>query len=65
MDQVGVQVVRVVRQPLFDASGHEPLRTLAKYRRAGTKVFFGQNIIHRGEGNVRVGEEVEVVVRER
>ena len=41
--------------------GVEPLRTLAKYRRVGTQVFFGQNIIHRAEGSIRMGEGVEVV----
>ena len=44
--------------------GVEPLRTLATYRRAGTKVYFGQNIIHRTEGSIAVGESVEVVPRE-
>ncbi len=42
----------------------EPLRTLATYRRVGTKVYFGQNIIHRTAGTLTVGEPVEVVARE-
>lgn len=41
--------------------GVEPLRTLSTYRRRGTKVMFGQNVIHRGVGVVRVGNELEVV----
>ena len=45
--------------------GVEPLRTLATYRRVGTKVYFGQNIIHRTAGTLTVGEPVEVVLRER
>ena len=45
--------------------GVEPLRTLATYRRAGTKVYFGQNIIHRTTGTITVGEPVEVVLREQ
>jgi uncharacterized protein YcbX len=34
----------------------EPLRTLAGYRAVGTKVLFGQNLIHDGTGTVRVGD---------
>ena len=45
--------------------GVEPLRTLATYRRAGTKVYFGQNIIHRTAGTLAVGESVEVTLREQ
>ena len=45
--------------------GVEPLRTLATYRRVGTKVYFGQNIIHRTAGTLAVGEPVEVVLREQ
>ncbi len=45
--------------------GVEPLRTLATYRRAGTKVYFGQNLIHRTVGILAVGEPVEVVLREQ
>ncbi len=40
--------------------GREPLRTLSTYRRHGTKVFFGQNLIHDGRGTVRVGDECVV-----
>ena len=40
----------------------EPLATLATYRRAaGGKVMFGQNVVHRGLGKLRVGAAVEVV----
>ena len=43
----------------------EPLRTLATYRRVGTRVYFGQNIIHRTAGTLTVGEPIEVVLREQ
>jgi hypothetical protein len=44
-----------------DAAG-EPLRTLSSYRRrAGGGVFFGQNLIPRGRGTIRVGDPVEVL----
>ena len=44
----------------FDPSG-EPLRTLIRYRRSGTGVTFGQNLIPRSHGTVRVGDAVEVL----
>lgn len=42
----------------FDASG-EPLRTLLTYRRTPKGVSFGQNLIPRGTGMLRVGDAVE------
>jgi uncharacterized protein YcbX len=42
------------------ATGKEPLRTLARFRRTGTKVLFGQNLIHDQTGTLRTGEPVEV-----
>ena len=44
----------------FDPSG-EPLRTLIKYRRTPKGVAFGQNLIPRGEGVLRVGDSVTVL----
>lgn len=41
--------------------GKEPLRTLARYRKVGSKVLFGQNLIHDGTGVLRVGDAVEVI----
>jgi uncharacterized protein YcbX len=41
--------------------GTEPLRTLATYRGQGTKVLFGQNVLHRGTGTLRVGHELAVI----
>ncbi|MBA8889831.1 hypothetical protein FHW12_004078 [Dokdonella fugitiva] len=39
----------------------EPLRTLTTYRRSPDGVTFGQNLIPRGHGVVRVGDPVEVL----
>jgi uncharacterized protein YcbX len=39
--------------------GAEPLRTLAIYRRQGSGVMFGQNLIHRGLGQISVGNPVD------
>jgi uncharacterized protein YcbX len=42
------------------AKTKEPLKTLAKYRRNGNDVFFGQNLIHTGSGFISVGDEISV-----
>ncbi len=44
----------------FDVSG-EPLRTLATYRRSEAGITFGQNLIPRGLGTLRVGDVVTPV----
>lgn len=44
----------------FDASG-EPLRKLLTYRRGPKGVTFGQNLIPRGLGVLRIGDRVEVL----
>jgi len=44
----------------FDPDG-EPLRTLTTYRRGDKGVTFGQNLIPRGDGVIRIGDPVEVV----
>jgi uncharacterized protein YcbX len=41
--------------------GGEPLKTLTTYRRGERGVTFGQNVIPRGTGTVRVGDKVEVL----
>lgn len=44
----------------------EPLRTLGSYRRRPEGgVYFGQNLIPRSEGTVRVGDPIEVIERAR
>ncbi|HET9983757.1 MAG TPA: MOSC N-terminal beta barrel domain-containing protein [Longimicrobiales bacterium] len=42
-------------------AGKEPLRTLARYRKVGSKVLFGQNVIHEGRGTIRLGDRVTVL----
>jgi hypothetical protein len=41
--------------------GGEPLRTLARFRRRGSEVFFAQNLIPEAPGTIRVGDAVEVL----
>jgi hypothetical protein len=59
-------VVTTTDQTTGARTGDEPLRTLAGYRRQGDGAMFGQNVVHRGEGVLRVGDAVEVSgVREK
>jgi len=39
----------------------EPLTELSKYRRAGNNIFMGMNLIHSGEGIIRLGDEVRII----
>jgi uncharacterized protein YcbX len=41
------------------ATGREPLRTLAAYRRVGNKVLFGRYLLHKGTGKIRLGDAIE------
>ena len=46
-------------------AGGEPLRTLASYRRReGGGVFFGQNLIPRSRGIIRLGDSVQVLAQQ-
>jgi uncharacterized protein YcbX len=49
--------------PQTGEAGKEPLRTLAKYRLADQKVWFGMNLIHDHMGTLRLGDSVEVGAR--
>lgn len=42
-------------------TGAEPLATLAKYKRQGTKVYFGVRAWSENEGSIRVGDEVQIL----
>jgi uncharacterized protein YcbX len=41
--------------------GKEPLRTLARHRRSGDRLIFGQNLIPEGTGVLRPGDPVEIL----
>lgn len=47
--------------PETGALGREPTRTLARYRRFGKKILFGQNVNHRGQGKLHLGDPVVVL----
>ncbi|MGY0037021.1 MOSC domain-containing protein [Pedobacter sp. NJ-S-72] len=38
----------------------EPLKTLAGYRTINKKIMFGQNLVHKGSGTIRVGDQLHV-----
>ncbi|MFF4565019.1 MOSC domain-containing protein [Streptomyces sp. NPDC001435] len=41
--------------------GREPLRTLARHRRFGTDLVFGQNLVPTSPGTIRVGDPVRIL----
>ncbi len=41
-------------------SGKEPLKTLATYRKKNNKIYFGQNLVHEGEGSISLGDELVI-----
>ncbi len=47
--------------PHTGETGTEPLKTLAGYRRRGKQVYFGQNLIHDGPGELALGMPLEVL----
>lgn len=47
--------------PATAIKGKEPLRTLATYRMKNNKIYFGQNLLHKGEGIIQVGDTIEIV----
>lgn len=44
--------------PRTGVAGKEPLRTLSEYRKVGSKVMFGQNVMHEARGTIRLGDKV-------
>lgn len=42
-------------------AGKEPIKTLATYRKMNNKIYFGQNLVHEGQGTISVGDAVEVL----
>jgi len=41
--------------------GNEPLATLATYRLKNNKVYFGQNLLHKGKGSLHVGNPLHII----
>jgi len=47
--------------PESGTKGTEPLATLAQYRKQGTKVLFGMNLVALSEGEIRTGEKIRIL----
>jgi len=65
MDFYGVKlcarcVVTTINQET-GVAGKEPLKTLAKYRTANNKVYFGQNVLCSGKGKINVGDRISSI----
>lgn len=45
--------------------GKEPLLTLNRYRKAGNKILFGQNVLISQLGTISVGDAIEIVSRQK
>ncbi|PKB16135.1 MOSC domain-containing protein [Flavobacterium sp. 5] len=56
-------IMTTVDQEKGIISGKDPLKTLAKFRKFGNKVLFGQNVIGLGLGVVSVGDEIKLSSR--
>lgn len=52
-------VITTINQTTAE-TGKEPLRTLSKYRMANNKIYFAQNLLHKGEGIIHVGDTLEI-----
>jgi uncharacterized protein len=55
-------VITTINQETIEKS-KEPLKTLATYRQKNNKIYFGQNLVHHGEGSIHIGDEVKVKER--
>jgi uncharacterized protein YcbX len=54
-------VTTIDQQSGEKSSDGEPLRTLATFRRGSDGVYFGQNLIPRTLGTIRVGDLVTLI----
>ena len=41
--------------------GKEPYKTLSRYRLKDGVVYFGENLIHEGEGSISIGDLIEII----
>ena len=58
-------IMTTIDQEKGEKSGKEPLLTLNKYRKAGNKILFGQNVLIIQLGTVSVGNDVTVLSRKK
>ncbi len=58
-------IMTTINQETGEKSGREPLLTLNKFRKAGNKILFGQNVLISQLGSVSVGDKIEVKSRKK
>lgn len=51
----------ITLNPVNGIRTEEPLKTLARYRKVGNKVLFGQNIIAKATGHIQVGDYIQPI----
>ena len=51
-------VMTTTDQATAERAPHEPLRTLATFRKQGGGVMFGSNVVHRGGGSIALGNRL-------
>jgi uncharacterized protein YcbX len=54
-------VIPTINPDSGEREGNEPLKTLMSYRKQGNSVYFGQNLLHDGSGNLETGMTVEIL----
>jgi len=58
-------IMTTIDQETGEKKGKEPLLTLSKYRKAGNKTLFGQNVLISQLGTVSVGDNVAILSRKK
>lgn len=58
-------IMTTVDQETGEKKGREPLLTLNKYRKAGNKILFGQNVLISELGTVSIGDVVTVLSKKK
>jgi uncharacterized protein len=58
-------IMTTIDQETGEKSGKEPLLTLNKYRKAGNRILFGQNVLISQLGSVKIGDLIEVKSRKK
>ncbi len=58
-------IMTTINQETGEKKNKEPLLTLNKYRKAGNRILFGQNVLVSQLGTVSVGDDVTVLSRKK
>ena len=58
-------IMTTIDQETGEKKSKEPLLTLNKYRKAGNKILFGQNVLVSQLGTVSIGDDVTIISRKK